>query len=124
MEAYPEAVRRGIVERYQEGMETWEIARLYGTCLSGTRRVWQLFRETGTHELTPGKSPGRKSKLSAQDLERIRQAVEAKPDLTLQEIKDLIGVETVLSTYCLALKQLGLTRKKSPSAPRSKTALT
>lgn len=124
MEAYPLAVRRGIVERYKEGMETWEVARTYGTCESGTRRVWQLYRQTGTCELPPGKRPGRKARLDAAALERIRQAVERDNDITLAELREVIGIQTVLSTYCVALKQLGLTRKKSRSTPRSRTART
>jgi transposase len=124
MEAYPLAVRRGIVERYREGMETWEVARTYGTCESGTRRVWQLYRQTGTYELPPGKRPGRKPRLDAAARERIRQEVERDNDITLAELREIIGIDTVLSSYCLALKQLGLTRKKSRSTPRSRTART
>jgi len=124
MEAYPLAVRRGIVERYREGMETWEIARMYGTCESGTRRVWQLCRQTGTYELPPGNRPGRKPGLDADALGRIRTAVELDNDITLKELREVIGIKTVLSTYCLALKRLGLTRKKSRSTPRSRIART
>jgi transposase len=124
MEAYPLAVRRGIVERYKQGMETWEIADLYGTSQSGTRRVWQLYNESGSYELPPGGKPGRKPKFDAVTLERIRSAVEQDPDITLAELRELIGIDTVLSTYCLALKGLGLTRKKSRSTPRSRTGRT
>ena len=124
MEAYPLAVRRGIVERYKQGMETWEIAELYGTCQSGTRRVWQLYRVSGTYELPPGDKPGRKPRFDAAVLQRIRSAIEADSGITLAELRELIGIDTVLSTYCLALKGLGLTRKKSRSTPRSKTART
>jgi transposase len=125
MEAYPLAVRRGIVARYQEGMETWEIARMYGTCESGTRRVWQVFRDTGSCAAPPSRArPGRKPRLDGDALERIRAAVERDNDITLHELRELIGVDTVLSTYCLALKRLGLTRKKSRSTPRSGIART
>ena len=124
MEAYPMAVRRGIVERYREGMETWEIGRMYGTCESGTRRVWQLYRQTGTYALPPGNRPGRRPGLDADALERIRAAVERDNDITLEELREVIGVDTVLSTYCLALKKLGLTRKKSRSTPRSRIVRT
>jgi len=68
MEAYPPLVRRRIVELYQQGMETWEIARLFGTCESGTRRVWQVYRESGSHELPPGARPGRKPRFDAATL--------------------------------------------------------
>src|SRR5882757_6014447 len=108
MEAYPLAVRRGIVEHYKQGMETWEIARLYGTCESGTRRVWQLYRASGTYKLPPGGKSDRKPKFDDATLERIRSAVELDPDITLAELRELIGIDTVLSTYCLALKGLGL----------------
>jgi transposase len=124
MEAYPLAVRRGIVEHYKQGMETWEIAKLYGTCQSGTRRVWQQYRESGTYKLPPGKIRGRKARLDAVALERIRLEVERDNDITLEELRRVIGIDTVISTYCIALKKLGLTRKKSRSMPRSRTVPT
>jgi len=118
MEPYPSAVRKRIVEKYQAGLETEDIAEDYGYCISGVRRVWQRFRQTGSFEPIQGKV-GRKPSLDAEALERLRTQVQGRPDATLAELRDAVGVKADLSAYCRALKKLGLTRKKSRSTPAS-----
>jgi transposase len=118
MEPYPLSVRKRIVQKYQSGLETADIAEDYGYCIAGVRRVWQRFRETGSIEPTKGKV-GRKPNFDADALERLRQEVERRPDATLAELRESMGVAADLSGYCRALKKLGLTRKKSRFMPAS-----
>jgi len=121
MEPYPIAVRKRIIDHYQAGLETADIAEDYGYCVAGVRRVWQRFRETGSFEAKQGKV-GRKSRFDAEALERLRVEVQRRPDATLAELRDAVGVTADLSGYCRALKKLGLTRKKSRFAPASNRA--
>lgn len=123
MEPYPIAVRKRIIDKYQAGLETTDIAEDYGYCVAGVRRVWQRFRETGSVEPKHGKV-GRKSNFDAEALERLRAEVQRRPDATLAELRNAVGVTADLSGYCRALKKLGLTRKKSRSAPASNRAQT
>ena len=116
MESYPLSVRKQIVQKYQSGLGTEDIAQDYGYCLSGVRRVWQRFRETGSFAPRPSNS-GRKPRFDAPSLERLRAEVERRPDATLAELREAVGVSADLSGYCRALKKLGLTRKKSRSTP-------
>jgi len=119
MEPYPQSVRRKIVEKYQSGLDTNDIAEDYGYCEAGVRRVWQRFRETGSIEPKQGKV-GRKPRFDAVSLEKLREQVKLQPDATLAELRKAVGVDADLSCYCRALKKLKLTRKKSRSTPANK----
>lgn len=123
MEAYPLAVRRQIIAKYQKGLSTEEIAEDYGYCVAGVRRVRQRFEETGSLEPRRGKV-GRKPAFDAATLERLKSTVADRPDITLVELRQTIGVQADLAVYCRALKKLGLTRKKSRSTPRSRIVRT
>jgi len=62
---------------------------------------------------------GRRPSFDAQALERLRSELERRPDATLAELRESVGVTVDLSNYCRALKKLGLTRKKSRFTPAS-----
>lgn len=123
MEPYPLSVRRRIVERFQAGEETADIAERYGYCESGVRRVWQRYRETGSCAARVTR-PGPKPRLDADALARLSDHVKHKPDATLAELREAVGVSVDLAVYCRALKKLGLTRKKSRSGPPSRIGRT
>lgn len=123
MEPYPLSVRKKIIEKYQSGLDTTDIAEDYGYCVAGVRRVWQRFRESGSIEPKRGKV-GRKPRLDEAALERLRQEVERRPDATLAELRDAVGVAADISSYSRALKKLALTRKKSRCMPPSSLART
>ncbi len=74
MEPYPLSVRKRIIEKYQSGLDTQDIAEDYGYCLAGMRRVWQRFRETGSMVPRPRNS-GRKPRFDAAALEQLRLEV-------------------------------------------------
>jgi transposase len=118
MEPYPLSVRKRIIEKYQSGLDTADIAEDYGYCVAGVRRIWQQFRETGSFAPRRGKV-GRKPSFDAQALERLRSEVQRRPDATLAELRESVGVAVDLANYCRTLKKLGLTRKKSRSTPAS-----
>ena|SRR6185437_16865644 len=118
MEAYPMAVRRQIIAKYERGLSTEEIAADYGYCVAGVRRVRQRFEETGS--LEPKKTkPGRRPAFDEATLGRLAEAVRQRPDITLAELRQQIGIQVDLAVYCRALKKLKLTRKKRRSAPKS-----
>jgi transposase len=123
MEAYPLRIRQRIVELYQQGMKTKQIAELFGTCKSGTRRIKQYQRERGT--LEPIKPQGgRKPILGPEDKNRLRELVAQHPDATRDEIRDLLGVWVDVRTIGRWLRGLGLVLKKSRCTPPSRIAPT
>jgi transposase len=119
MEAYPLSIRKKIIEKYNAGLDTADIAEDFGYCVSGVRRIRQRFKQTGS--LLPRQSkPGRKPALDAAALQTLAEAVRHKPDATLAELRKTVGVAVDISVYCRALKKLDLTRKKSRCTPRSR----
>jgi len=120
---YPLPVRRRIIELYDQGLDTEDIADLYGYSQSGVRRVRQRFGETGSVALKSGKR-GPKPRFDEAGLKRLAEQVAKKPDATLAELKAAVGVEADPSVYCRMLRRLSLTRKKSRSTPKSKAART
>ena len=120
---YPLSVRRRIIELYDEGLETEEIADLYGYSLSGVRRVRQRFGETGSVALKSGKR-GPKPRFDEEGLRRLAAEVAKKPDATLAELKTSVGIDADPSVYCRMLQRLSLTRKKSRSTPKNKAGRT
>ena len=120
---YPLSVRRRIIELYEQGWETDEIAEYYDYCPSGVRRVRQRHEETGSVEPRDGKR-GPEPRFDEAGLARLAAEVAKKPDATPAELKEAVGVDADPSVYCRVLQRLALTRKKSRSTRKSRTART
>jgi transposase len=112
--------RRWIISAYHAGKSTKEIAAIFGRCESAVRRVRQNERERGTADPLLHLR-GRKSKLTAPLKTRLGRFVAARPDATLKEIKEQLALDVALSTIDRWLRKLGLSFKKSPCTPPSRT---
>lgn len=123
MEAYPRRLRMRIIELYEQGKQTHEIADALGTCRSGTRRVRQYARERQTLEPRSGR-PGPKSGLTEQLSQQLREAVAADPDATREELRQRLQLPVDVRTIGRWLIQLGLVLKKSRYTPLSRIART
>lgn len=78
-----------------------------------TLRKWRRRAEAG--RLEPERCGARPVpvKLTADDVERIRQEIQARPGVTLRELVMLTGDKVVESTICRLLIKLGYRYKKS-----------
>ena len=123
MQPLPMRMRRRIVELYEGGKGTAEIAAAMGTCPSGTRRIRQVLRERGTLEPARAK-PGPAGGLTADRADELRAAVAAAPGATRAELRDRLGVTVDVRTVGRRLARLGITLKKSRSGPPSRTGPT
>jgi transposase len=123
MTSHVTLTRRWIISAYQAGQGTKEIAAIFGRCESAVRRVRQNHRERGTADPLLHLR-GRKGKLTDELKARLNQFVTDYPDATLAEIKNRLRLDASLSTIDRWLKKLGLSFKKSPSTPPSKTGPT
>ena len=127
MEAFTRRERRKIIARYQQGWDTVDIAQHFGASESGVRRVWQQFREEGRDE-PAFDNCGRKRTLTDEQLQRVGQIAEERPDAFLHELADEIagrlGVRACRQTVGRWLRELGITRKKSRSTRPSSSAPT
>lgn len=116
--------RRRIVELYEAGYETADVAEQMDASPAGVRRVWQRFREDGSLGPRPhggGQPPvieqGRRNEV-------LRELLAERPDAYARELAEDFGARTGVSvcrqTIGRWLAGLGLTRKKSRSTPASK----
>ena len=55
---------------------------------------------------------GRKTSLNESDLQRIKELVQQRPDITLKEIVDTLGLKTCIETVRKALLKMGYSYKK------------
>jgi transposase len=67
---------------------------------------------------------GRKGKLTGELKIRLSRFVTARPDATLNEIKEQLALDVSLSTVDRWLRKLGLSFKKSRSTRRNRTGPT
>ena len=122
MEAFTTRERRKIIRLYQSGLDTEDIAAQFSASESGVRRVWQQYREQGRDEPAFANC-GRKSTLSQEQMLQVRQIAQEKPDRFVreiaQEVQERLGIAACRQTVGRWLDELGLTRKKSRSTPRS-----
>lgn len=123
MEAYSMDLRRRVLAACDAGHKTKEVAELFGVSRSWVRLLKQRRREWGRIEPLPCKS-GRKPKLSESDRQQLATLVAEQPDATLKELRERLGAEVGQATIWRALQQLGLTFKKSPCTPASRTGRT
>lgn len=121
MKAIPVPVRERILELYQQGKSTVEIAVFSGFCGAAVRRVRQQFRERGT--LQPQTHLcGRKTLLSPRRRARLQQLVARQPEATLAELGAQLDRGFGTSTVDLWLRQLGLSCKKNAARRRAVAA--
>lgn len=112
-------LRERIVASYDRGDGTREqIAARYNVSLGMVKKLLQQRRRTG--DIAPRhRFSGRKPKITAQHQAELKRLVERQPDLTLEELREAIGVECTLPAIHYALGRMGLSLKKRRSGPPS-----
>ena len=119
MEAYSKEMRRDVLAACDAGEGTRVVALRFRCSESWVRRVKQVRREQG--KIAPA-TTRRRTPRWAIHREQIEQIVVARPDITLQELKDELGTELSRQTLCVALRKLKLTLKKSAEGGRARSA--
>jgi transposase len=119
MRAIPLPSRQRIIQLYEQGKSTCDIAEYFGFCVAAVRRVRQQFKERGT--LQPKTHLcGRKTLLTTGRKARLQKLVEGRPDATLAELGAGMDRPFRTSTVDLWLRKLGLTCKKNAARRRAK----
>jgi transposase len=115
-------LRVRILEARQAGETTTEVAERFAVSPAFVRRLVQRHRETGSLA-PPGGRRGPQPRLAdrEQDLRRLHAQ---QPDLYPAEIAARLGLDVSALTVWRMLRRLGLTFKKSHSAPPSRTGPT
>ncbi len=123
--SYDDDLRRKYLEAYDRGDGTLgELALRFGVSQGWGWKVSAARKRTGQMERWIGRR-GRPSRVSGEVLEKLRDWIEEKPDLTLTQLQEklLAEVDLHLSIGRLwqLLRQLDLRLKKSRSTPSSGT---
>lgn len=123
MEAYPTKVRELVLDAYEQGAQTMDIAEDLKVSRSWARRVRQRLRETGLrtaieqkHGPDPTFGPAQRQELAT--------LVEQTPDATLAELKSKLSIPVSISTISRTLVDMKLTLKKSHCTPASRSGPT
>ena len=116
--------RRLAVERHRACGSSDEVAEEMGCSASWVRRQTQHARERGTVEPRSRARPDDQRAYDGDDERTIRALIAAQPDATLAEVIAAVGKPASPAAASRTLTRLGLPRKKSPRAPRSRTART
>jgi transposase len=121
MRAIPIPLRKRILELYDRGKSTREIAQFSGYCVAAVRRVRQQFRERRTLE-PQTKLCGRKTLLTEERKQRLKDLLSAQPDATLAELGARMDRSFPTSTLDLWLRRLGWKFKKNSGRRRTRAA--
>ncbi len=119
MRAIPIPLRKRILELYQQGKSTREIAQFCGFCVAAVRRVRQQFRQRGTLDPQTHRC-GRKTLLTEERKQRLGELLAAQPDATLAELGASLDRSFRTSTIDLWLRRLGWKFKKNSGRRRTR----
>src|SRR5271168_2909584 len=118
MRAIPLPVRQRILQLYDRGKTTREIADVFGFCVAAVRRVRQQFKDRGTLQPQTHRC-GRNTLLTPERQEALQRLLSEKPDATLAELGRGMDRPFRTSTVDLWLRQMGWTYKKNPVRRRA-----
>lgn len=110
--AYSNDLRERVMQACDQGERAVAVAKRFAVSESFIEKLKQRRRDSGMVAAKPH-AGGRQPLLAAQS-ERIRAQLQAKPDTTLEELRDGLGLSVALSTLWYHLRRLGLTFKKKP----------
>jgi transposase len=122
MAAYSQDLRRRVVDAVvrKEG-SIRQVAERFAVSLSFVVRLLQLHRRTGSVEPRPH-GGGRRPALGPDELDRLAELVRERPDATLGELRDRLGVDCSTMAVYRALVKLKITRKKKVARARERDA--
>jgi transposase len=121
MTPIPVPVRQRILQLYERGKSTREIAQCFGFCAAAVRRVRQQFQQRGTLQPQTHRS-GRRTLLTAERKQRLAKLLCEHPDATLAELGARLDRRFRTSTVDLWLRRLGWRFKKNSGRLRAKPA--
>jgi transposase len=121
MRAIPIPLRKRILELYEQGKDTREIAQFSGFCVAAVRRVRQRFRERRTLEPQRHRG-GRKTLLTEERKQRLRELLAAQPDAAVVEVGTRLDRPFRTFTIDLWLRRLGWKFKKTLTRRRTRPA--
>jgi transposase len=121
MNAYSMDLRQRVVSACDSREGTREqIAARFSVSVRWIGELLRRRRETGSIAPRP-RGGGRPPALDEAAVARLREAVRADDDATLEELRDAAGLACSVPAVCRALRRMGITRKKSRGGRPSRT---
>jgi transposase len=114
-------LRERILAAYDEGEGTREdVAKRFRVSLGMVKKLLQQRRHTGDINAQHHRA-GRKPMLVAEHQRQFRTLLAEKPDLTLRELREVLSLKCSVQAIHVVLVKMGLSYKKRPFGPASKT---
>lgn len=112
-------LRERIVAAYDQGGATrQQIAERYNVSLGMVKKLLQQRRRTG--DIAPRhRFSGAKPKITPKHEQQLKRLIDGDPGMTLEELRDAIGLSCTPQAIHYALERLDLPLKKRRSIPRS-----
>lgn len=117
--AYSSDLRQRVIASCDEGMQTKQVAALFGVAPSWVRRLKQWRRERGSIEPRP--CGGSESKLGPADEAVIHAHFAQQPDTTIAQLHAALETDVSQITVWRQARALGYRFKKSRPTPPSST---
>jgi transposase len=106
-------LRQRVIQKRKEGKSVSEIEKELSVKTTFVYDMLKLYKETGSVEAKPP-TGGRKPSITEEILSQMEALILETPDMTLQEIKDELGLTVALSVICDTInKKLNLRFKKN-----------
>ncbi len=117
-------LRQRILDSYdQNDGNREEIAQRYRVSLGMVKKLLQQRRHTGEIACRYDRC-GNKPKIVATHRQKLRELLNRKPDLTLEELRRALQLNCTIQAIHYVLAEMGLTYKKRHSGPVNRTVRT
>lgn len=114
-------LRQRILASYDQNEGTREeIAQRFRVSLGMVKKLLQQRRQTGDIACRY-QGCGRRPRIVAVHRQKLRELLNRKPDLTLEELRRATQLDCTIQAIHYVLEGMGLTYKKRRSAPANKT---
>jgi len=124
MKALSMDLRERILKAYERGDSTREqVAQRFAVSVGMVKKLLARRRQ-GEEIGSRYDRCGRKPMIKEGQRTDLREMLARKPDLTLKELREALGLECTLPAIHYVLADMGLTYKKRLSMPASKAGLT
>jgi transposase len=110
--------RADIIAAKKRNEPAEQIKKWFNTSERTISRIWNKYQKTGNHKPKP--YTGRKSKLTKEQDQQIKNTITKNPDITLLELNDKLSLNLTEGGLSFHLKKMGLTFKKRHSMQTAK----
>ena len=115
-------LRKRIIIKYQKGIVPLQIQKeLEIKSLSTVYEIIKLYEETGSVKPRPLNN-GKPPKMTPKNMGDLKAAIQAQPDITLEELKEQLNLPISISQICRILnRKLRLPYKKNSVSKKPKS---